>query len=103
MKVLVLCDAVTPESGPLTFLPAAPSETLHRKVTYKYNTRLTDTQMRELLGPAAVAPTAIFGPAGTTAFLDTSRCFHFGSRCATRARLASDAHDEVTRVVLGAA
>ena len=81
MKVFVLCDEVTPESGPLTFRPAAPSETLRGKAAYKYNTRLTDTQVRELLG-AAAAPTAILGPAGTTAFLDTSRCFHFGSRCA---------------------
>ena len=131
MKVFVLCDAVTPASGPLTFLPAAPSETLSGKAAYRYNTRLTDTQVRELLG-AATAPMAILGPAGTTAFLDTSRCFHFGSRCADASthrlvamlqyvtplafilpddhregaqfrHLASDAHDEVTRLVLGAA
>ena len=131
MKVFVLCDEVTPESGPLTFLPAAPSETLRGKAAYKYNTRLTDTKVRELLG-AAAAPTAILGPAGTTAFLDTSRCFHFGSRCADASthrlvvmlqyvtplafilpddhregaqfrHLVSDTHDEVTRLVLGAA
>ena len=130
MKVFVLCDEVTPESGPLTFVPPAPSETLRELSGYKYKTRLTDARARELVGEAG-AGIPILGPAGTAAFLDTSRCFHFGSRFAdvtsrrvvamlqyvtplafilpddywTGAQfrhLATSATDELTNLVLGA-
>ena len=42
VKMFVLCDEVTPASGSLTCLPAAPSETLRSKAAFKYNNRLAD-------------------------------------------------------------
>jgi hypothetical protein len=79
MKVFVLCEAVTPAMGPLTLLRADDSEVIRTRSAYRFNTRLADAEVEELLGgkPAAAA---LVGPAGTTAFVDTSRCFHYGSR-----------------------
>lgn len=79
MKVFVLCEAVTAEMGPLTILRADDSEVLRIRSAYRFNTRLTDAQVGELLG-GRPSETALIGPAGTTAFIDTSRCFHYGSR-----------------------
>jgi hypothetical protein len=79
MKVFVLCEEVTPAMGPLTFLRADDSETVRARYDYRFNTRLTDEQVEQSLGGRPIA-TALTGPAGTTAFIDTSRCFHYGSR-----------------------
>jgi hypothetical protein len=79
MKVFVLCETVTPAMGPLTVLRADDSEVVRNRSEYRFNTRLTDEQVEQLLG-ARPAETPLVGPAGTTAFLDTSRCFHYGSR-----------------------
>ena len=67
MKVFVLCEAVTPAMGPLTLLRADDSEVIRARSAYRFNTRLTDAAVEELLGgkPAAAA---LVGPAGTTAF-----------------------------------
>jgi hypothetical protein len=79
LKLFVVCEEVTSESGPLTFISAADSERVRDRVEYRYNTRLTDEQVREALGgcPQEIALT---GPTGTAALIDTSRCFHYGSR-----------------------
>ena len=132
VKVFVLCDQVTPASGPLTMLSAARSQTVRDHFGYKYNQRLTDDQVYEALGSRDLVHTALVGPAGTTAFIDTSRCMHYGSRfldttahrlvvmlqyvtplafilpeedflSGARFRaLATSGMDEVTRLVLGA-
>jgi len=81
VKLWVLCEEVTPETGPLTFLPPAESELVRQKTGYRYDAVLTDEQVSEILGglDAAIQFT---GPAGTAGFIDTSRCLHFGSRFA---------------------
>ena len=79
VKVFVLCEEVTPRSGPLTMLSASSSQLVRDRMGYRYNTRLTDEQAYESLGSRG-AETALTGPAGTTAFIDTSRCLHYGSR-----------------------
>ena len=79
LKVFVLCEAVTPAMGPLTLLRADDSEVIRARSAYRFNTRLADTEVEELLGGRPAA-TELVGPAGTTAFVDTSRCFHYGSR-----------------------
>jgi hypothetical protein len=89
VKVFVYCTDVDARSGPLTMLDAATTARVQRSTRYQFRQRLTDEQVREVTGDAAGHP--IVGPAGTTALVDTSRCFHFGSRVApnTPARLVT--------------
>jgi hypothetical protein len=131
VKMFVLCAPVTPETGPLTFLSAGRSQTVRDHAKYAYKHRLTDEQVTAALG-SLDEEVALTGKAGTAAFIDTSRCLHYGSRFADRAatrlvimlqyvtplaflypddhrttarfrHLATPAQDEVTRLVLGAA
>jgi hypothetical protein len=78
MKVFVLCEEVTPANGPLTFIPASLSQRVRDAVGYEYNTRLTDDQVYGVLGGRH--DVALLGAPGTIAFIDTSRCLHYGSR-----------------------
>jgi hypothetical protein len=80
VKIFVYCSDVDPPSGPLTVLDADSSARVRKAVNYQFRQRLTDEQVADVLGPGADRP--ILGPSGTTAFLDTSRCFHYGSRVA---------------------
>jgi hypothetical protein len=80
VKIFLYCSDVDPGSGPLTVLDAASSARVRKAVGYRFRQRLTDQQVADVLGPGADRP--ILGPTGTTAFLDTSRCFHYGSRVA---------------------
>jgi hypothetical protein len=79
VKVWVLCDEVTPETGPLTLLPAAESDLVKKTIGYRYDTAVTDDQVSEVLG-SRKAEHQFVGPPGTVGFIDTSRCLHFGSR-----------------------
>ncbi len=130
VKVFVLCEDVTRDTGPLTFLPASQSQVIRDRVQYRYKTRLSDDAVREAAG-GPLQEIALTGPAGTTAFLDTSRCFHYGSRFGDKSarrvvvmlqyitplafilpddfregaafrHLARPEHDELTSMVLGA-
>jgi hypothetical protein len=80
VKIFVYCSDVDAGSGPLTVLDAASSGRVRKAVGYQFRQRLTDQQVADVLGPGADRP--ILGPSGTAAFLDTSRCFHYGSRVA---------------------
>ena len=79
VKVFIVCEPVTAETGPLTFLSAAQSQVVRDRVGYMYDSKLTDQAVSDVLG-SSVHETALVGEPGTTAFLDTSRCFHYGSR-----------------------
>lgn len=81
VKVFVHCSHVTAASGPLTVIDAQRSHELMRRVGYRFGrggNRIRDDEFRELAGPDRERP--LEGPAGTVCFVDTSRCFHFGSR-----------------------
>jgi hypothetical protein len=80
VKVLVNVNEITTESGPMTALDAATSDTLADRVGYDLDTRyrVTDEEVAEIAGPERLV--RFEGPAGTVNFIDTSRCFHFGSR-----------------------
>ncbi len=80
IKVFIYCSDVNPASGPLTVLDATNTRTVQRHTRYWYRNRLTDEQVRDAVGMQGEHQ--ILGPTGTTAFVDTSRCFHFGSRVA---------------------
>lgn len=79
VKVWVLCEEVTPETGSLTLLPAAESDLVRKATGYRYDMALTDDQVSEVLG-SRNAGRQFLGPPGTVGFIDTSRCLHFGSR-----------------------
>jgi hypothetical protein len=78
VKVWVHIGDIEAPSGPLTVLDASTSAALADAFDYNFSEsyRLADDAV----------PTeqcvALDGPAGTVDFVDTSRCFHFGSRVA---------------------
>jgi hypothetical protein len=78
LKLFLHCGDVTPASGPLTVLTASDSRRLAKRVNYRLEqTRVTDETVNTALGPDR---SVLDGPRGTAYFVDTSRCFHFGSR-----------------------
>ena len=89
VKLFVLCNDVTRESGPLKVLPATESERLRREIGYRYKDRVSDDEATRVLGAPNLE--AVEGPAGTVCLVDTSRCFHYGSRVEAEAppRLAA--------------
>jgi len=80
VKIFVYASEVDARSGPLTVLGAADSARVRRATGYQYRQRLTDEQVNDVVGAGREQP--ILGPPGTTIFVDTSRCFHYGSRVA---------------------
>jgi hypothetical protein len=80
VKIFIYCTDVDAASGPLTVLGAEHSGRVRRATRYHYRQRLTDDQVAAVLGHGRERP--ILGSSGTAAFVDTSRCFHFGSRVA---------------------
>jgi hypothetical protein len=81
MYVLVAIEDIAPESGPWTFLPASTSERAAKALGYRekgVSYRVTDEQMQSVLGDEK--PVVFSCPKGTVLFIDSSRCFHFGSR-----------------------
>ena len=80
IKLWVHLSDIGPLSGPLTGLNAADSAALAEAVHYNYGDgyRVPDDRVAPLFGPERHV--AFEGPAGTADFIDTSRCFHFGSR-----------------------
>jgi hypothetical protein len=88
VKIFVYCNDVDLPSGPLTLLDADTTRQVQRRTRYWYRHRLTDEQVRAAVD--APREHVILGSTGTAVFVDTSRCFHFGSRVApgAPARLA---------------
>jgi hypothetical protein len=78
IKVFILCTDVDEGNGPLMIMDAETSSGLRRRLHYAYRNRVTDELARETLGGLPLEP--VLGVAGTTCFVDTSRCFHYGSR-----------------------
>jgi hypothetical protein len=78
IKVFVLCTPVDTVSGPLMIMDADRSEALRRTLGYEYRNRVTDEEAETAMGRLDL--TAVEGEPGTTCFVDTSRCFHYGSR-----------------------
>ena len=79
VKVWIHLSDVGPASGPLTVVGASTSEQVADEIGYDFGEghRVPDERFLELAGPSV---TALEGPTGTVHFVDTSRCFHFGSR-----------------------
>jgi hypothetical protein len=80
VKVWIHLSDVGRESGPLTALDAATSETLADRIDYDLDKgyRVPDEQVDAVAGDDGMV--RFEGPASIVDFVDTSRCFHFGSR-----------------------
>jgi hypothetical protein len=78
VKVFVLCSEVRAENGPMTIMGARTSEKLRRRLRYRYRNRVSDADALAAVGEGDRHPVA--GAPGTVCFVDTSRCFHYGSR-----------------------
>jgi len=77
LKIFMLVSDVDEDSGPLHALSADASD----EVRIAHRHRLTRLADEEVMGLApAQALLRCTGPGGTLAIVDTSRCFHFGSR-----------------------
>ena len=98
VKLFVLCNDVTSESGPLMVLPASESERLRREIGYRYKDRVADEEAKEVLGDPSLE--AVEGPAGTVCLVDTSRCFHYGSRVESERASPAGRDDPVPHAAL---
>ena len=79
--VIVLLRDVTMQSGPFTFLPASVSGRAAQALNYrarKASYRITDEQMYSVVDEKDAIQ--FKGAKGDVLFLDSSRCFHYGSR-----------------------
>jgi hypothetical protein len=82
--VIVLLRDVTMQSGPFTFLPDSVSQRAARGLNYRKRGapyRVTDEQMYSVVDRKEAIP--FMYPKGSVLFLDSSRCFHYGSRDCT--------------------
>jgi len=82
MKVFVFCSDVTMDHGPLTVVSARDSRTIADHVRYSFN-KASSYRVNDDDVASAIPRTrwhALMGPPGTVALVDTTRCFHFGSR-----------------------
>jgi hypothetical protein len=77
-------SAVTPKNGPLTAIPADVSRDIVRSTQYAHRYYLSDGRLHDdemKINGREPETIALAGPPGTGAFVDTSSCLHFGSRC----------------------
>jgi hypothetical protein len=78
VKIFVLCTEVTRAHGPLTLLDARTSRDVRRRLDYHFGGKLKDKRLAGIVDESNHH--AIVGPSGTVCFVDTTQCFHFGSR-----------------------
>jgi hypothetical protein len=78
IKVYVLCSNVESDSGAMLMLGAETSKTVRRALRYEFRNRATDEEVYNIVGDRDRH--LMIGPPGTVAFVDTSHCFHYGSR-----------------------
>lgn len=83
-SIFVNVFEVTAENGPVTVLPADKSAVVRRATNYERrsvfgNGRISDEELLASCRREDIIE--LCGPAGSGAMVDTSRCFHYGSRC----------------------
>ncbi len=87
-KLFINVDDVSPKNGPFTFLSAPDSDKISAAINYGHrgiDYRVKDEVVEQLIGTGRSI--AISGPAGRSVFIDTSRCFHLGSRVEEQRRV----------------
>jgi hypothetical protein len=78
VKIFVLCSEVTRSNGPLTLLDAKTSRNVRSRLGYHFGGKIKDKRLAGIIDESDHVP--IVGPQGTVCFVDTTQCFHFGSR-----------------------
>lgn len=78
VKLFVYCQDVSPDEGPLAAVAAGASHAAERRLGYEWDMKLADEVVLRHVPEGAVQ--SFTGPAGQSLFVDTSRCFHYGSR-----------------------
>lgn len=79
IKCFINVHDVSLENGPFTFIPAAKSDRIRRAIGHRWRSdRVGDEEILSHCNDADIISLA--GNAGSGAFVDTSRCLHFGSR-----------------------
>jgi hypothetical protein len=78
IKIFVLCSEVTAANGPLTLLDASTSRSVRNRLGYHFGGKIKDKRLAGIVDESDHRP--IVGPPGTVCFVDTTQCFHFGSR-----------------------
>lgn len=77
LKLFLHVFDVDETTGPFTLLPATSSQRVKKQIRGKIG-RVDDTRIRRMSGDEEW--TVLTGPSGSGFFVDTARCFHFGSR-----------------------
>jgi hypothetical protein len=77
IKILINVNETTTDHGPFTLLPGGLSDRLREELRYNKG-RVDDETLLDAGGRGNEV--ALVGAPGSGAFVDTSRCFHFGSR-----------------------
>ena len=78
VKIFVLCSEVTRSNGPLTLLDAKTSRGVRSRLGYHFGGKIKDKRLAGIVDESDHHP--IVGAPGTVCFVDTTQCFHFGSR-----------------------
>ena len=79
--VIVALKEIGPDDGPLHFLGQLASKRIAEELGYGRrgsSYRVSDEAVEALVDPSEIH--TFTGPAGNVLFIDSSRCFHFGSR-----------------------
>jgi hypothetical protein len=87
LQVFVYLDDVSEDNGPVTLVDADASERLANTLSYRKTPstkRVDDETVRRIVGGANLH--VMTGKAGSVCIFDGDRCFHFGSRKATKPR-----------------
>lgn len=86
VKCFINVNGVGPDNGPFTFIPADISASIRRELGHRWRgRRLEDEEVLAHCKPGDAV--SLVGPPGSSLFVDTSRCLHYGSRCRSGYRL----------------
>jgi len=87
LQMLLFVEDVDTDSGPFVLIEAEETERLARMINYRKKgaTRRIDDELLEQNAPAEKIHSLI-GPAGSVYIADSDRCFHYGSRKASKPR-----------------
>src|SRR5581483_7779088 len=86
VKFIFTASDIDEGSGPFVFLPADISERVSEQfLSFKMQDRVEDDDMARFVKPSDELK--LVGEPGTGLVIDTSRCFHYGSRSSVKERL----------------
>jgi hypothetical protein len=86
-KLFIPIEEIDHDTGPLTFIAADLSDKIAKAVKYKLSEgehRVSDSKVDEVIGMNQSIPAV--GKPGEMVIVDTCRCFHYGSRKASKPR-----------------